>query len=284
MTYHKPDNITYVEMCIYFDKHIYDTLRNDTILYQYLYHIIYMLACKKRYFNSWEEYDAFALYMASKVYLRYINPEHQGEEDRIKSVLNYCKTLLYPTKVDFQKETYAEIFGSDPNRDDDFSILKADLVDNVQTSHTNITLMMEDLVSEFKGLSKIIWKEINKTPYATDTLLSKRLFMSVLITLIKGLTLSNAVKTKLQKKVDKGLDTESIVLESLTKEREASTTLWRLDISYTGIVSMLAFKVRKQCSENINLVRKEFELSEEDVSAVIASAYGNVLRDDNEEF
>lgn len=284
MTYNKPENITYVEMCIYFDEHIYSEDRDDNILYQYLYHIIYMLACKKRYFNTWEEYDLFALYMATKVYLRYINPNHQEAEDRIKSVLNYCKNLLYPTKVDFQKETYAEIFGSDPNRDDDFFSLKSDMVENVQVSHTDTELLMEDLVSEFKALSKIIWKEINKTPYVNDKILCRRLFMSVLVTVVKGLTLSNAVKDKLQKKALKGSDTEALVLESLTKERESSTTLWRLGSEYTDIVSMLAFKVRKRCGENINLVRKEFELSDEDVNAVLASAYGNVLRDDNEEF
>lgn len=284
MTYNKPTDKTYVEMCIYFDEHIYGEYRDDNILYQYLYHIIYMLACKKRYFNSWDEYDAFALYMATKVYLRYINPEHQGPEDRIKSVLNYCKTLLYPTKVDFQKETYAERFGSDPNRDDDFSILESDMVDSVQSSHINNELMMEDLINEFKGLSKLIWREVNRTPYSTDDVLRRRLFMSTLITLIKGLTLNNSVKSKLQKKTEKGLDTESTVLEVLYKERETSTTLWRLDVKYTGIVAMLAFKVRKQCGENIHLVRREFELSDKDVSAVLASAYGNVLRDDNEEF
>lgn len=284
MTYNKPDNVTYVEMCIYFDEHIYKEPRDDTRLYQYLYHIIYMLACKKRYFASWDEYDAFALYMATKVYLRYINPEHQGPEDRIKSVLNYCKTLLYPTKVDFQKETYAEIFGSDPNRDDDFSILRDDMASSVQADHVNNDLLMADLIKEFERLSKLIWTAVSKTPYANDIILKKRLFMSVLITIVKGLTLSNSVKSKLQKRSDKGLDIDATILDSLNKERESSTTLWRLDSIYTGIVSMLAFKVRKQCGAAIDLVRREFELSDEDVNAVLATAYGNVLRDDNEEF
>ena len=107
--------------------------------------------------------------------------------------------------------------------------------------------------------------------------------MSTLLTLVKGLTLSNSIKNKLQKKVDRGLDTESVVLDALIKEREDSTTLWRLDTTYFGIVSLLAFKVRRQCGKDINLVRKGFELSDEDVNAVLASAYGNVLRDDNEE-
>lgn len=283
MTYNKPNNITYTGMCIYFDKHIYSDHRDDNILYQYLYHIIYMLACKKRYFTSWEEYDAFALFMATKVYLRYINPEHQGEGDRIKSVLNYCKTLLYPTKVDFQKETYAEVFGSDPNRDDDFSILKADMESSVQSTHINNELLIKDLVSEFKQISKIIRRIIKTTPYANDVILSKRLFMSVLITLIKGLTLSNSVKNKLLKKEERGANIDNLILSALNKERDSGLTLWRLDASYADIVAMLTFRVRRACGENIQLVRQSFELSTEDVNAVLATAYGNVFRDDNEE-
>ena len=102
-------------MCIYFDAHIYDDplVRSDELLYQYLYHIIYMLSCKAKYFegpNSWKKYDEFALYAATKIYLRYTT--HTDPASRIKSVLNYCKNLLYPMKVDWQKETFNEIIGS----------------------------------------------------------------------------------------------------------------------------------------------------------------------------
>ena len=75
-----------------------------------------------------------------------------------------------------------------------------------------------------------------------------------------------------------------MLIDALTKERETSITLWRLDSSYQDSVSMLTFKVRRRCGENVNLVRREFELSDNDVEAVLGSAFGNVLRDDNEEF
>ena len=86
MTYNRPDKVylppeydnkaknIYTRMALYFDLFIYSDKRDDTLLYQYLYHIIYMLACRKKYFVSWEDYDNFALYMATKVYMRYINP------------------------------------------------------------------------------------------------------------------------------------------------------------------------------------------------------------------
>ena len=284
MTYTKPDNITYVEMCIYFDNHIYSQDRNDSLLYQYLYHIIYMLACKKRYFVSWEDYDNFAIYMATKVYLRYINPNHQGEESRIKSVLNYCKTLLYPTKVDYQKETFATILGSNPTVEENYSILQDDMAESVQSSHRDSNIITEDLLAEFKLLPKLVMEEVNNTPYTKDKVFMHRLYMSVLITLIKGITLSNASKMKVQRRLEKGLDTDSLMLDILTKERETSLTLWRLSPVYSNLVNLLAFKVRKHCAESVVSVNSAYRLSEEDVNAVLATAFGNTARDDNEEF
>ena len=284
MTYNKPNNITYVDMCIYFDKHIYDEERNDSLLYQYLYHICYMLACKKNYFVSWEDYDKFALYMATKIYLRYVSPKHGEETTKIKSVLNYCKALLYPTKVDYQKETFAEIIGSDPNSEDDFTLLNDNLRENVQSDHINDSMVLEEIFREFKNLPKLIWKEIRKTPYTKDVIFTKRLFMSVLLTLVKGLTLSNSAIAKIQRRLERGLDCDGMILDSLTKEREESLTLWRIESKYANLVNLLAFKVRKSCGESVGIVRKDFELSDEDVTAVLASAYGNVARDNNEEF
>lgn len=283
MTYNKPKGITYVDMCKYFDAHIYSDDRDDNTLYQYLYHIVYMLACKKRYFASWAEYDAFALYMSSKVYLRYINPSHQGQDDRIKSVLNYCKNLLYPTKVDFQKETYAEIFGPTPKMDADFSGMRQDMEDRVQASHIDAGMLLDDLVAEFSGLSKVIRSEVAKTPYALDPIISRRLFMSVLLTMVNGMTLSNPACSKLAKRQKGRPDYDAAVLDALRRERDAAPTLWRLDKSFADTVHILTIKVRRKCGEKIHMVRRGFELSDDDVAAVLASAYGNVLRDDNEE-
>ena len=163
------------------------------------------------------------------------------------------------------------------------SILKGDLVAGIQASHKDRDVIIHDLSVEFEQISKLIWKEVNSTPYSNDAVLSKRLFMSILISLVKGVTLSNSAKNKIQKRTDKSLNIDTALIDALSKERDTSTTLWRLDDSYSGIVSILTLKVRKACGENVNLVRKEFELSDDDVEAVLASAYGNVLRDDNEE-
>lgn len=296
MTYNRPNYVPlppeydkkakniYTRMSLYFDLNIYKEPRNDTLLYQYLYHIIYMLACRKKFFVSWDDYDKFAIYMATKIYLRYISPKHQEEEDKLKSVLNYCKSLLYPTKVDFLKENYAEIIGSDPKSDNDFSILRDSMIEGVQSDHRNNELILNEIIGEFEFLPKLIWKEVKKTPYTTDTVFTHRLFMSVLLTVAKGVTLSNQAISKIQKRLARGLDIDDFMLTSLMKERESSVTLWRLDNKYYNLINLLAFKVRKKCGENVGLIRQDYELSSEDVTAVLMSAYGNVARDDNEEF
>lgn len=284
MTYNKPNDKSYVDMCIYFDEHIYLEDRNDELLYQYLYLIIYMLACKKNFFVSWDDYDAFSLYMATKVYLRYINPKHQEEEGKIKSVLNYCKNLLYPTKVDFLKENYVEILGSDPHKDGDFSQLRMTMAESVQDDHINSNELFDDIITEFENIPAIIKDVINDTPFRNDKIMYHRLFMSVLLTVAKSVTLSNSTIGRLQRRSDKGLNIESLLMAALVKERDSNVTLWRLDNMYYNLVKLLSFKVRKQCGTKVGNVRKDYELSEEDISAVLMTAYGNVLRDDNEEF
>lgn len=76
MTYNKPSNLKFTQLAMYFDKHFWedtDDVRNDDILYQYLYHILYMLACKQKWFKSFKDYDEFALFAATKLYIRFMN-------------------------------------------------------------------------------------------------------------------------------------------------------------------------------------------------------------------
>ena len=109
-TYVKPKNVSYTDMAIYIDKHIYSGNYDANLVYEYIYLIIYVLACKAKYFTKYEDYDDFALYMSSRVYMRLIDKRQfediPGEKklDKIKSSLNFIKNLLYPIKLDFKKE------------------------------------------------------------------------------------------------------------------------------------------------------------------------------------
>lgn len=52
MTYKKPAGVTYVQMCMYVDANIYKEQKQENLLYEYIYHICYMLACKSHFFHT----------------------------------------------------------------------------------------------------------------------------------------------------------------------------------------------------------------------------------------
>ena len=280
MTYNKPKDVTYVEMCMYFDAHIYDDpeKRNDELLFQYLYLILYMLACKARFFsgyNSWKNYDDFAIYGATKIYTRYINPKHQAPEDRLVSVLNYCNSVLDHLKVDFQKETFNEIIG-DKNNENAFYKLQNSMEEAVQASYCDNKELMQDIFNVFKHIREIIKEVVGKTPYVAEPITCKRLEMSILLTLLNQMTLPT------------NIDKRQVSIENkytlLKRTKTDDIILWRLSNSYRNLVHILTVETKKQCSKQVGIIRADYELDSDDVTAILMTAYGNVARDDNEEF
>jgi hypothetical protein len=80
----------------------------DKLIFEYLYHLIEMLAYKAKFFSRYQYYEDFALYAASDIFIRLKNPkqfEYDGNGNpklkKIKSILNYIKAVLYAKKVDF---------------------------------------------------------------------------------------------------------------------------------------------------------------------------------------
>lgn len=278
MTYNKPNDKTYTEMCMYFDDHIYDDpeVRNDSLLYQYLYHIIYMLSCKLKLFegpNSFRDYDEYSLWLATKIYSRFI--ANTDPETRLKSVLNYTSYLVNRAIVDWRKETFNDILGQ---KDEQGSMdkLEDSLKASIRSDYCNIGDLMDDVVTVFSHLRDITYKIIDRTPYTTDPLMRKRLAMSVLLTLVDEVTVPSTVDKRVE-------DTESKYKVS-KKSREGNVILWRLSRKYENLVHILSVEVRKECSSLVGLARADYELSEEDVTSILMTAYGNVARDNNEEF
>lgn len=283
----KAKNI-HTRMALFFDNNIYKPAeeRNDTLLYQYLYHIIYMLACRARYFKRFEDYDAFAIYMATKLYLRYINPEHTEKHGKIKSVLNYCKSLLYVTKVDFQKETFCEIIGVNNKGENNGAseTLRHNIEATIQDEYCNNKNINEVIIEEITALPKIIYGVVSETPYKKESELFHRIYMSTYISVLNSVTLSNSAIAKLETMNRKNTDNDALKMTMFKGERENSIILWRLEDKYYNLIHLLTTKVRKKFSSAVSGIRQELELNADDLDAVIMSAYGNVLRDDNEEF
>ena len=290
MTYNRPTHVDlppeydkkatnlYSRMALYFDLYIYNDPENrdDERLYQYLYHIVYMLACKKKFFsgpNMWEYYDKFALYAATKVYTRYIN--HLEPELRLKSVLNYVKALLNPMRVDWQKEAFNEIIGTEEDPDE-FYELQTSMEDSVKSSYCDNEELINDILLVFEHIGDVIRKIVDRTPYRKNPIMKHRLGMSILLTLVNQATLPRVILNK---------PGEVEYKYSLyKKDKSDKVVLWRLEDKYHNLIQILTAEVKKECSNLVGMVRNDYELSDEDVTAVLMTAYGNVARDDNEEF
>lgn len=131
------------------------TSEEDNLIFEYLYHLSKMLAFKSKFFNKNQYYEDFAIYLATDVYFRIKNPK-QFEIDeikgapklsKIKSSLNYLKSVLYPRKIAFEQNAYSQVMSKPADSDIveyypgySFSDMLSDSVDDMSIANFNLYL------------------------------------------------------------------------------------------------------------------------------------------------
>jgi hypothetical protein len=272
MLYNKPAGKTYVKLAMEFDNEFYSGHRNDTKLYQYMYLLYYMLACKKKYFHRFEDYDAYSQFAATVIYMRFLKKEKQGE--KIKSVLNYCKSTLYSLKVMYQNDTFNEVWNEDEK---DSGSMKDKMDSHVQADYNDDLKLA--LFEEFKQFPIITKQVIEQTPYKKDKLMCRKLYLSCMLTLIKSFTFTSKTETKLND-IDK--DTDTIMLKSIEKDKNTSVTLWHLDATMTDYIQTLVNKIRNIFSQQVENTRKSYLLEDNVLDAIENSIYDDYDNTENE--
>lgn len=245
MTFKKPKNVKYVDMCIYVDKKVQEGNLSDedaALVYQYLYHIIYMLAVKHKYFNKEEYYDEFALLTAGDVFNRlFANPKLFELNDdgtpklpKIKSCLNYIKAILYGRKVYFEQtyysQKYTEIETEDSLPVSSFSYTR-DNLDFKINLNTDLYL---------SSISKTIKTYIqNNTPYRKNKLLLKNIYLSCLFSILNSLIFTEQEANNIQNKYTT-IDAKTRYLYKAYKlNRENSIILYHLPNYYRSYITVL---------------------------------------------
>ena len=181
-------------MAIAIDEMIYSDHCDDELVYQYLYHLSYMLAVKNRYFNSAKMYDDFAIYTATSVFLRLKNkkqfqPDKNGNYKltKIKSVLNYLKKTLYFRKVSFEQEVYSQTLSYEEVTDDilvptyTFSNRLSTIAERL--NRVEFGCYLETIVNVFKDYLKNI-------PYRYKSPEWYNIYISCLLTFLNNIILS----------------------------------------------------------------------------------------------
>ena len=199
MIFQKPKKVSYVDMCIYIDNMVQQETMTDeeaSLCYQYLYHIIYMLAVKQKYFHKEEYYDEFAITLAGDVFHRLFTHPKLKEFDefgrpkwgKIKSCLNYIKAILYGRKVAFEQRAYSQKY-----------LDISDITDDHTPVATSFNYMRENLSFTPQTHLNLYLDSISKTvhlylkthsPYRKQPLILKNIYISCMLSILNALVLT----------------------------------------------------------------------------------------------
>lgn len=241
MTYTKPLDVTYTQMAIWIDEHVYTKDVDESLLYEYLYHLSNMLAGQASYFSTALEYDHFALYSASRLFQRLYNPKQfelddnqQPKMKQIKSILNYIKKVIYPYKVDFEME-----FSIENKNMDVIQVGSFDLGSHMIES-ASLFDRLEFSVS-IDSIASIVRSHLKKIPKRKNSSEWTNIYLSCMLTLLDSITLTRAMLSKydaLKLKKEEYLDS---VYEEL---RYQKPILYHLPDSMSNYIRVLVNELR----------------------------------------
>lgn len=272
MTYKKPRNVRYTDMAIYIDEHINQENYDVNKCFEYMYHLFMMLALKGRYFRDSADYDAYALYGASQVLMRYKkqqDPNYKRHLEPLKSVLNYIKKIAIPLKINYQQENYAEIFNDISLNSGDADTLKQDITYKV--IQENNKLADVDMRYYLEQFAFTIKKEIKQGPYAHDRRVQHNLFLSIVFSFLRTLTLSNKNHNRVEVRASRKAPPEVYIKKIYKEESVDGIVLWHLPVSWHNYVNTLFNRVKRTFCEDLRFLIGANQPTEDVIKSVLLS-------------
>lgn len=221
MLWKKPANLKYTDLCIYIDENVPKIVNPgefpeiENTIYNYLWLLVKALAIKKCMFTDFQDYDMYAFYAANRLFFALRkNQLNQGKTIKgklirpIKSCLNYTKALLYPMKIEYQRETFKEVIEEEfvSKKFDAFAYKEQ--LKNRARDNAGVALQFKEHVKEALSKNgKILDNVLEKSPFNKGTVEYQNLKISILLNSIQIL--------KNKKKLD--ITNQSISLWHLPK-------------------------------------------------------------------
>ena len=242
-------NIKYTDMCIYIDENIYKDEFDSELIYQYLYHLCHMFSIKRNYFNTVVLNDDFALYAASKYYMRLTNPCQFGDNktlEPVKSILNYIKKTLYGIRADFYKEYSYEV-----PVDDNIEI---DKLDNFRCS---INRAIDELYKcEFEfDLSlthKYVHNFLKHIPYREGTTIWNNIYISCLLSILNSITIPNRDIKRLKTLKRTSNINDTVINHIYNQQLDNHVILFHLDENMYDYIKVLVNRIRHMLSVELS--------------------------------
>ena len=264
------NKIRYVDMCIYIDNNILKSDADVDKIYKYLVALSRMLAVKRRFFTTKSDYDNFAHYFAVIIYNRMTNKRQFLPQtdpkwlSPIKSCLNYMKQVIYGRKCAYCASEFSET-----------DLISDSGCKEVDLSQFNLhsDLLSIDINVYFSSIDKLIKDIVSSSVYGNNTLLKHRLYLSVLISLLRNFTLSNKNKEKLiaSRRVNRVLKDEyaDVLNNVLVSESETAPINYNLDLIYKNYIKLLVQKIKIMMSEDIKSLVNDYNISDVDVDEIL---------------
>lgn len=276
----KPNDMTYTEMAMWIDEHAYDKYPDDEKLFLYMFHLSKMLALKSNYFSRVHQYDDFAVYAATEMLLRYkrkqqfeINEDGEPKLPKVKSVLNYLKSILGFMRIEFSKSDFYQL--------PDYYVedVRVEFSIDDYLSESTKKLRSAEFCAFLSDLGKTIREYLRKIPINKTNNEWCNIVTSVLLTTLNMCTLRNTNKELFNNKFVAAKLNKDNIEELFGKEKEDPVILFHLDDKYKNYILILTkvviHNLSMEVSDNIhmfmpthtnmyNLMASDFCYSEED--------------------
>lgn len=264
----------YTDLCKWIDEHItqiYNPGENPDVegkIYNYLWLVVKALAIKKSMFQNFQDYDPYAFYSANRLFFALRkNMWNQGKTIKgkqikpIKSCLNYMKALLYPMKIEYQRETFREIIDEDfVSKKWDAQAFKEQMIENVMTTQVNNVQLRRYLDDSFRNCGVILDKVMEKTPFVKTGSDYKKIRISVMLNCL------NSLKTKNRMVID----------------NNTTMILWKLPKSMSSYVRLIAKEFCTALSKEVSDCFASTQLDAETAERIIS--YQESEADYNEQY
>lgn len=279
MTYIKPNDITYTQMAIYVDNNMYNEKRDDNTCFRYLYFLSYLTAVQGKFFKRSSDYDEYALFVATKVFLRY----DKKDLPPIKSCFNYIKNIAYPLRVDYQKSIFAQQFNGDLTKSGDINSLAYD--ERLKAINQQTELLKVDSEYYLERIGSVIKEVVNTTSYAKDKIMANNIYISCILNLLYQLSFNNRNKAKLENKLKKLNLSDNDIKDAYSKElAQHKIILFHLDKSMSNLISTLLNKIKSAIVEDLTYLINDYNVDDDIISKILASPLGDAEAEDNNEF
>lgn len=266
MMWRKPPEMKYTDMCIWIDQNM-EKLREpgkypeiEETIYNYLWLLVKALAIKKCMFTKFEEYDGYAFYAANRLFFAIRkNLENQGHVVKgklirpIKSCLNYTKALLYPMKIEYQREAYREIIEEEyiSTHFDSFTY-KEHLKNSAKLAH--------DVSGNFR---RYLVDSLSRPDYLLDKVLRNAAFKpgtDEYFNLKKSILLTSISILKDKHKLEVGANSTAV--------------LWHLPKNMSSYVKILTKEFFTEIKKEVMDCYRQVDMSDSILEAVLASGKG----------